>query len=417
MRITLLTLGTRGDVQPFVALGTGLQRAGHDVTLVTAEQFADFVTVHGLDFAPLDRRFLAMIDTPEGKDIFEGNSRIKVIRMAMPIMRSVLSDSWKGSSGAEAIIYHQKILSGYDIAEKLGIPAIMAMPLPVYPTRAFTNPILPIGLPTILNRTSYAANSGGKVPFMGIVNDFRKNDLGLPPRGRFASEARLPNGRQIPLLHAYSPAVVPVPDDWPPQVTATGYWFLDGDSESQPPDDLSRFLADGPKPVYVGFGSMIAKEAGKKMAIILKALQLAGQRGVVASGWAGLSAEDVPPSVHLLDHAPHDRLFPHMTAVVHHGGAGTTAAGLRAGMPTVITPFFGDQHFWGRRVRELGAGPGAIPQRKLSAENLAAAIREAVENPAIRAAAEGLGDKIRAEDGVGRAVAAVESWVATGVVA
>lgn len=415
MRITLLTLGTRGDVQPFVALGVGLRRAGYDVTLVTAEQFADFVADHELDFAPLDRRFLEMMDTSEGKEVFEGGSRLQVIRMAMPIMRSVLHDSWMGAKGADAVVYHQKILAGYDIAEKLGIPAIMAMPLPIYPTRIFTNPLLPIGLPTALNRTSYAANSGGKVPFMGMVNALRKDELGLPPRGRFASEERLPDGRLIPLLHAFSPAVVPVPSDWPAHVTATGYWFLDDDQEWRPPDDLRRFLDDGPPPVYIGFGSMVTKDTVGKMSIILEALRLSGQRGVVAAGWAKLNMADLPATVHLLDHAPHEWLFPRMTSVVHHGGAGTTAAGLRAGLPTVIAPFFGDQHFWGRRVFELGAGPKPIPQRKMTAEKLAAAIRETIDEQAMRTAAGALGEKIRAENGVGQAVGMIGSWLTKGV--
>lgn len=412
MRITILTLGTRGDVQPFVALGVGLQQAGHDVTVVTAEQFADFVAARGLAFAPLDRRFLEMIDTSAGKAVFDnGGGRLQVIRMAMPIMRRILHDSWAGAQGAEAIIYHQKILAGYHIAEKLGIPALVAMPLPVYPTRAYTNPILPFNLPAAFNRAGYAANSGGKVPFMGIVNEFRKEELRLPPRGRFASEERLPDGRPIPILHAYSPAVVPVPDDWPPHVTATGYWFLEAEAAWEPPADLAAFLDAGPPPVYVGFGSMVTGDPTAKMTLIVEALRLAGRRGVVAAGWAGLSAPDLPDSVHLIDHAPHDWLFPRTAAVVHHGGAGTTAAGLRAGRPTVVTPFFGDQIFWGRRVSALGVGPEPLPQKRLTAEALAAAIGAAVTDDETRARAEDLGRQIQAEDGVGRAVAWIERWL------
>jgi sterol 3beta-glucosyltransferase len=412
MHITLLTLGTRGDVQPFVALGVGLRRAGHQVTLVTAEQFAEFVAEHDLSFAPLDRRFLEMIDTADGKAIFDsGGNPLKVIRMSMPIMRQILHDSWAGAQGADAIIYHQKILAGYHLAEKLGIPAIMAMPLPVYPTRAFTNPIIPLELPAAFNRLSFAANSGGKAPFMSMINEWRRADLGLPSRDRFSSEAQLPNGRPIPVLHAYSPSVVPIPPDWPSHVTATGYWFLDADADWQPPADLMRFLESGPAPVYVGFGSMVTQNPAAKLALVIEALRLSGQRGVVAAGWAGLKADDLPDTVYLLDHAPHEWLFPRMAAVVHHGGAGTTAAGLRAGRPTVIAPFFGDQPFWGRRVRALGVGPSPLPQKKLTAEALAAAIHEVVTDDRMRTRAEALAAQIETEDGVGRAVKWIGNWL------
>jgi sterol 3beta-glucosyltransferase len=284
--------------------------------------------------------------------------------------------------------------------------------LPVYPTRAFTNPILPFELPAALNRRSYAANSGGKAPFMGMINEFRREELGLPPRGRFASEERLPDGRSIPILHAYSPAVVPIPPDWPPHVTATGYWFIDADPAWQPQGDLAAFLDAGPPPVYIGFGSMVTRDPAAKTALAVEALRLSGQRGVIAAGWAGLRTAKLPDTIHLLGQAPHDWLFPRMSAVVHHGGAGTTAAGLRAGRPTVIAPFFGDQPFWGRRVQALGVGPAPLPQKRLTAEALAAAIRAVVSDDGTRTRAAALGERIRAEDGVERTVEWIRSQLA-----
>lgn len=414
MRITLLTLGTRGDVQPFVALGAGLRQAGYNVTIVTAEQFAGFVGSHGLDFAPIDRSFLDMLDTPAGKSAFEGGSRLQLIRQSMTVMRRVIQDSWAGAQGADAIIYHQKILAGYHIAEKLEIPAMIAMPIPVYPTRAFTNPILPMDLPAAINRASYAANAGGKAPFMGMINQFRQETLDLRPRGRFESEERLPGGRLIPVLHAYSPAVVPMPPDWPENVTATGYWFLDGEPGWLPPADLLDFLDAGPPPVYIGFGSMVTKDPVGKMALITDALHRAGQRGVVAAGAVGRDTIRQSESIYILDQAPHDWLFPRMAAVVHHGGAGTTAAGLRAGVPSVLAPFFGDQYFWARRVQALGAGPAAVPQKKLTVGSLAAAIHSAVTDESMGRNAQEISHIIRTEDGVGRAVALIRRWLETG---
>lgn len=409
MRIALLTLGSRGDVQPFVALGSRLLRAGYDVTLVAPAQFADFATEHDLDFAPLDRRFLEMMDQSAVKDfIDDGSGKLRGVRMAMPILAQTVRDSWAGAKNADAIVYHLKILAGYHIAEKLGIPAFMAMPLPIYPTSAFPNPVLGSNVPAALNRLTYAVNSAGKSPMMGMINKWRQEELGLPPRGRFASEATLPDGRPLPVLHAYSPTVVPVPDDWPPHVSATGYWFLDGHDEWEPPAALTAFLNDGPPPVYVGFGSMVTKDPAGKLATIVEALRLAGRRGVVAAGWAGMHAANLPNSIHLLKEAPHEWLFPRMSAVVHHGGAGTTAAGLRAGRPTVVAPFFGDQPFWGRRVHALGVGPEPVPQKRMTPEKLAAAILEAETDTTMRARAVAIGEQIRAEDGTGRAVDFIE---------
>jgi UDP:flavonoid glycosyltransferase YjiC (YdhE family) len=209
-------------------------------------------------------------------------------------------------------------------------------------------------------------------------------------------------------LYPYSPAVLPTPADWDASSVATGYWFLPRDGDWQPDPALVDFLASGPPPVYVGFGSMPSEDAAAKTQVVLDALAQAGQRGVVATGWGGLTLANAPRDVFALDAAPHDWLFPRMAAVVHHGGAGTTAAGLAAGAPTVICPFFGDQPFWGRRVAALGVGPAPIPQKKLTAARLAAALRTVAEDAAMRMRAQTLGEAIRSEDGVGRAVALLE---------
>jgi sterol 3beta-glucosyltransferase len=214
----------------------------------------------------------------------------------------------------------------------------------------------------------------------------------------------------VPLLYGFSPHVVPRPADWPPNHHVTGYWFLDPDDGWQPPADLAAFLAAGPPPVYIGFGSMANRDPAEAAQIMLDALAQSGQRGVIASGWGGLTPSDLPDRVHMLSSIPHSWLFPRMAAVVHHGGAGTTAAGLRAGVPSIIVPFFGDQPFWGRRVAELGVGPVPIPRRKLTASALADAITRAVTDPAMRARAAALGEQIRAEDGIAAAAAHIEAY-------
>ncbi|HEU4325317.1 MAG TPA: glycosyltransferase [Roseiflexaceae bacterium] len=409
MRILILTLGTRGDVQPYVALGMGLRAAGYDVTLMTETGFAGFVEERGLRFAPLRSELLSLLQTPEGKAAAVGKGNpLKLLRQVGPMLRRMLDDEWAVAQGIDAVIYHPKAMGGHSIAQKLGIPGILALPLPLYsPTRAFPSLLLPFdNLGGTLNQLSHRAVLAlTRASVSGVLNRWRKEVLGLPPAG---DELTL-HGRPLLRLYGYSPAVLPTPDDWAGRSIATGYWFLDRPADWQPPAALLEFLRGGPPPVYIGFGSMPAEDARANTALTLEALARAGQRGVLATGWGGLAAAELPPSIHLLEQAPHDWLFPQMAAVVHHGGAGTTAAGLRAGMPTVICPFFGDQPFWGRRVAALGAGPQPIPQRRLTAARLAEAIRTAVGDPALREHAAALGATIRAEDGVARAIELIET--------
>jgi len=410
MKILILTLGSRGDVQPYVALGRGLQQAGHAVRLATAEPFAEFVTSNGLDFVPLTGKFLDVMQTREGKAAFTGKANaLKLLREMKPMMRQLMDDGWRAAAGVDAVIYHPKPLSGYSIAEKLGVPAILAVPLPLYsPTRAFPSPILPFAnLGGTLNRASHRLTvwlAGASM--RGTLNGWRKEVLGLSP---VRNELEL-NGRPVLRLYPYSPSVIPTPADWDAFSIATGYWFLGQSAGWQPDPALVRFLESGPAPVYVGFGSMPAEDAAAKARIVLAALAATGQRGVLATGWGGLSATTAPDNIFVLDAAPHDWLFPRMAAVIHHGGAGTTGAGLRAGVPAVVCPFFGDQPFWGRRVAALGVGPDPIPQKKLSVERLAAALRVVTGDPAMRARAAAVGETIRAEDGISRAVGAIEAY-------
>jgi UDP:flavonoid glycosyltransferase YjiC (YdhE family) len=206
------------------------------------------------------------------------------------------------------------------------------------------------------------------------------------------------------MLYCYSPAVAPKPPDWSESAHVTGYWFLDHPLDWQPPADLLHFLESGPSPIYLGFGSMITRKPEETTRITLDALRQAGHRGVIATGWGALSQSDLPDEVFLIESVPHDWLFPRMAAVVHHGGAGTTGAGLRAGVPSIVVPFGGDQPFWARRVKALGAGPDPIPRKRLTADRLAHAIRIAVADEPMRKRATELGATIRAEDGVGNAL-------------
>jgi sterol 3beta-glucosyltransferase len=243
----------------------------------------------------------------------------------------------------------------------------------------------------------------------GPVQKWRR-ERGLPPRALAMDLRHDAKGRPVLLLHAHSEALLPRPDDWPPHAVVTGLWRLPQAAHWQPPPALQAFLDGGPLPVYVGFGSMVGRDPTGLAGLVIEALRLAGLRGVLARGWGGLQADAVPAHVHLIDEAPHDRLLPLMAAVVHHGGAGTTAASLHAGRPSVVCPFFGDQPFWGRVVHDAGLGPAPIAQRYLTPARLAAAMREAVETDAMRVAAAAIGRRLQAEDGVGHAVRQLERW-------
>lgn len=413
MKIFLSAMGTRGDIQPFVALGRGLLAAGHEVALCTAEGFRPFIEEHGVPYAFMDNEFLAIIQSQTGQAAIEGKRGIwKIYQEIGPIIRRSLDDEWRAVQEfqPELMVYHPKMLGSYHIAEKLGIPSFMSLAIPFQtPTTAFPNPMFTgVQLGGWFNRFSYRLMDLAGLMYGGVINDFRSNVLGLPPQGRLAPSMVKRNGEPVPVLYSYSPSLVPRPTDFPPEVHVTGFWFLDRLPGWQPSAELTTFLVAGSPPVYVGFGSMSGNAGAERGRIIVEALQKAGQRGILASGWGGLQVADLPASIFLIDNAPHDWLFERVAAVVHHGGSGTTAAGLRAGKPTLICPFTADQPFWGKVVHEQGAGPQPIPQKKLTVDGLAAAISTLVTDQAMQARAAQLGERIRAEDGVGCAVGVLE---------
>jgi UDP:flavonoid glycosyltransferase YjiC (YdhE family) len=299
---------------------------------------------------------------------------------------------------------------GKSIAEIRSIPLINIEPTPLLPTGAFPAPGWPVqqNFGKYLNRLSGSAMLQMIWQWYGpYVNEFRKR-FGLVPLHSTDFHRIL---SATPLLGAYSPAVIPHPPDWPEQVHITGYWFQKDLSAWHPSDELQAFLEKGEPPVYVGFGSMGGRNPEDFAAIVLEALAINGQRGLLLTGWGGMNVMRVPDNVFVLNSAPHSWLFPRMAAVVHHGGAGTTAEGLRAGVPTVIVPFIVDQRFWGERIKALGIGPEPIPAKKLTADKLAAAIRAATTDSEMKARAAALGKAIRAEDGVDNPVAIVKQYL------
>ncbi|PEN11466.1 UDP-glucose--sterol glucosyltransferase [Longibacter salinarum] len=427
MNILILTIGTRGDVQPHVALAVGLRKAGHNVTLCTSPRYRNLFADRGLSFAPLSDDLVAITESVEGRAALEDMSSlisgvrtaVRLIREHGDIQRQLVRDGWKAAEAAQPdlIVYHPKMACGLHFAEKLGIPAVITPLYPIFlPTTDFPNiGLAPLPLPRVLreayNRgTHHLVQTVVRTVSTRYFREWRAQN-GLPPAPRGTGVVRTSDGDRVPMLNAWSEHVAPNPDDWPESVETTGYWFLDRPEDWTMPDELQNFLAAGDPPVYIGFGSMARQHPERTTQTVLDALRRTGLRALISRGWGGLVPEDVPDSIYLFDEAPHDALFPLCSAVVHHGGAGTTAAGLRAGRPTVICPFFGDQPFWGRRVHALGVGPEPIPQKQLTPGRLAAALATVTRNERMREKAAHLGEQIRVEDGVGRAVARLEAVV------
>ena len=413
MRIVLLTIGSRGDVQPYTALGLGFQQAGHDVRVAASADFETFVRSRGLDFAPVAGNLRTLLEAADVRRwMATGRNPLAFLRHLRPILRpfvqSFLEDCWTVCQGAEAIIFTPVGFAGWHIAQKLGVPCACGHYNPFSFTRVSPGlfglwRLRPSG---ILNQCIQLLAQRLMWRYLGPgVNRWRRETLDLPPvppSGPFEAIWH----QKVPFLHGYSPSVVPRSPDWPPWYHVTGYWFLDRSADWQPPADLVEFLDAGPPPVYIGFGSTRTWDPTTLTAMAFEALKRTGRRGILLSRPDEASRFDLPDNIFLIQNVPFDWLFPRVAAVVHHGGAGTTAAGLRAGVPTVTTPSFYDQPFWGARVAALGVGPQPIPMKRLSAVRLAEAIQAATGDADMRVRAEALGKRIHAENGVAHAVEA-----------
>lgn len=415
MRLVIATAGSRGDVQPYIALGLGLQAAGHEVTLTAGAEYASFVAEHGLAFAPLRQTVRqAYEDCVDRLD--NPATMLRWLKAHFTPDTTYFSDLLAAMRGHDAALIGFLAFPAVHVAEALSIAWLGAFLQPWTPSRAFTW-ALPVRLPpwlpdSVRSEINWWSSRSASLLVLramrAAVDEGRREVLGLAPvpDDHYATFG----SAEMPVIYGYSRHLVPEQPAWTPLQRVTGFWGLAGKGW-QPPAELTEFLAAGAPPVVVGFGSMADCQARQVTQVVVRALATAGQRGILLGGWAGLGeGEALPETILRLDEAPHDWLLPRAAAMVHHGGAGTTAAALRAGIPSLVVPYFGDQRFWGERLHRLGVAPQPIPRRALSVDRLEHGLRQAASRDMRECAAEARA-MIAAEDGIGTAVAAIEDML------
>ncbi|GAA2260302.1 hypothetical protein GCM10010145_32000 [Streptomyces ruber] len=408
-----MTAGSRGDVAPYTGLGHGLARAGHEVTLVTHERFTPLVSGSGVRFhaLPVDPR--EELHSERGRALHRSSSGagklIRLARMARALVERMTDDLVTAARRADVLLVSAPLAPlGHALAEGLALPSMGVYLQPTTPTREFAPPM--IGSRSwgpVANRVSArGANLLNERLFDRAVRGLRL-ELGLPPAGT-GTGIRARDRQSWPVYHGFSPLVVPRPGDWRTGLHVTGYWWP-YDREGGLPGEVRDFLEAGAPPVFVGLGSATVPDAGRLSEQVVRALRAAGLRGVIQRGWGGLSAAG--DDMLTIGEVPHSLLFPHMAAVVHHAGAGTTAAGLRAGVPAVPVPVQFDENFWAARLTALGVAPRAVPLRGLTTRALAEALRRATGDSCHARHAHRLAERLRAEDGVAPVLHAVERVV------
>ena len=409
MHITILALGSRGDIQPYATLGHGLKSAGHQVRFITFENFASLVAENKLDFYPIQGNAQAIVANG-------GANMIGLMRSFGSLAERYARDLSAPQLGDTDLIINQlpAALSGIDLAEKFGVPMPQASLIPLARTRMFPLMGFPnLPLPGYNKATYYLGEQMAWQMFRAVINRWRKKTLNLPPlpiKGYFEKLGT----RQIPIINGFSQHVVPRPTDWNDHIHMTGYWFPE-DLHWQPPSDLVAFIEAGSPPVFIGFGSMPIEDPQRTTTIILEALKQTGQRGILHMGWGGLGNQSLPDNVFKIDYAPYEWLFPRMAMVIHHGGAGTTAFGLRSGIPSCVVPFVFDQYYWGERIAELGVGPKPIRYKDLNVDRLMEVIYVGISNSQIRQKAVELSKKIKAEKGIHNTLTILEKLLYTDV--
>ncbi|MCT4357507.1 glycosyltransferase [Streptomyces sp. Je 1-79] len=401
MRVLIVTAGSWGDVAPYTGLGARLRSAGHDVVLATHERFRQAVTVHGLGFRPLPVDPREELASASGQGLARAVSApvemARIMRMAAAFMPRLSAGVTEAVRQGTDVLLSSTVTEPMCsvLGEALRLPTIGLHLQPLQPTSEFPPMVTgrrslgPYGN-RLATHALWAATDRIFAPAVGTL----RRELGLPPR-RWGGPLSLPRDRTV--LHGFSTRIVARPADWPHGHRVCGYWWPPTTPGWQPDPRLVDFLAAGPPPVFAGFGSCVTAEAERLSDLLARALRRAKVRGIIQAGWSGLHAEG--DDLLTVQEVPHAWLFPRTAAVVHHAGAGTTAAGLRAGVPAVPVPVQLDQHFWAARLTRLGVAPTPVRFQRLTAERLATAITAATHDPALRTRSRLLAGHLAQEDG------------------
>jgi UDP:flavonoid glycosyltransferase YjiC (YdhE family) len=415
MRVLIPTVGSRGDVQPFVDLAAVLAERGHDVTLATHGPFRESIESEGLTFAPLPGDPMAVLETEEARQLLRSGRGLlgfgrQFVKLLKPwFWQLVEAVEPLHASKPDVVVYSPLSFPSWHIAQAQGTPAVFATLQPLQRTRAF--PAVTLGGSSLGGALNWATHIVNEQifwqPLRRSVNRWREHHLGLPPMPLAGPFQQL-RERGEPIIAAFSSTLVPRPDDWPVTVSTTGAWHRDGTKRLS--ERTLAFLGDGPPPVYVGFGSMSDAEAERLSAVAIDAAQLIGRRLVLSSGWAGLSGVSADDMLVIGDE-PHDALFPRCEIIVHHGGAGTSHTAARSGTPSVVVPYFADQPFWAQRLHAVGIASAPLPRRDITRESLAERLLDASAAKRKPASAK-VSHAMQREPGVQAAAATIETHAA-----
>ncbi|KAF2681820.1 glycosyltransferase family 1 protein [Lentithecium fluviatile CBS 122367] len=431
LNIAIHIVGSRGDVQPFIPIAQLLMKSpyGHRVRICTHPVFRDFVESNGVEFFSIggdpEALMAYMVRNP---GLVPSRESVKAgdIGKRRKEMTEIINGAWRSciEAGdglgvptraadvmstsdlfiADAIIANPPSMAHIHCAEKLGIPLHMVFTMPWSPSRSFHHPL------AAMEYGDADAKTANYLSFMmmelltwqglgDLINKFRVQTLKLDPISPLWGHQLLPRLR-VPYTYLWSKSLIPRPPDWDSHIKITGFSFLTQAHSYSPPPELAKFLEDGPPPVYIGFGSIVVTDPQALTKLIFDAVKKAKVRAIVSKGWGGVGGGDVPEEINLIGNCPHDWLFQRVSCVVHHGGAGTTAAGIAAGRPTVVVPFFGDQSFWGEMIARAGAGPTPVPFKQMTADTLANSITIALK-PEVQIAVQKMAQNIACEDGAG----------------
>ena len=412
MRVTILTLGTRGDVQPYVALAKELINNGHETHICTGKTFKKFIEGNGVSFREAAADLMAILESEEGRKVFKGGryNIIKMLKFAKEVINQAykksLEDFLEASRDADLIIYHPKALGAVDIADYLNIPCISMPPVPImYPITEFPNlAMFPNkNLGAFLNKLTYKPISLAESSNIEDINEFRSKSLKLPKRKSGALMFQR-SGKNIPIIYPVSPFLFKEVTSWKDRVYIPGFFYLD--VEETLDENIQKFLEAGEKPIVISFSSMPLKNPIVFKDNLMKALKETNNRAVVLTGISGMTFDE-EENILGIDKAPHRLIFKEAKGIIHHGGVGTMSEALLSGVPQLIIPFSVDQPFWAQLLYSKGYAIKPLREKNLQITDLVKALKE-MENEKYINNAKDIKKIIEAEKGIQNAVKYIE---------